>query len=45
LLIIHDKALAERYIVNWQEHEEHSEEYVTEQGIKPSHCEELIEET
>lgn len=27
LLVIHDKALAEKYIRNWHQHEEHSEAY------------------
>jgi len=27
LLVIHDKALAERYTKNWKEHEKHSEVY------------------
>ena len=28
LLVIRDKKLAERYTMNWQEHERHSEVYV-----------------
>ena len=28
LLVIHDKALTERYTKNWEDHERHSEAYI-----------------
>jgi phosphatidylserine/phosphatidylglycerophosphate/cardiolipin synthase-like enzyme len=36
LLVIHDKALAEKYVANWKVHAEHSTVYESESEDKPS---------